>query len=94
MQIILLLVILVSAALAAASSGATTHPQSFPAPRQNHELFRPTTNETAPNFTFDELLALQKKFWDAFIYPANVAQVSVVVSEHPSQTTGMALYTT
>ena len=69
------LITFASAALPLAVALAPSFP-GIPS-RENHLLSRQSsTNDTVPNFTHDELLALQKKFWDAFIYPNNVAQVS------------------
>ncbi|KAL9634652.1 MAG: hypothetical protein Q9164_003963 [Protoblastenia rupestris] len=38
------------------------------------------TNQTAANFTFNELYQMQKKFLDAFIYPANQVQAEAINS--------------
>lgn len=61
------------AALAAATR---IHTYNLPLPIANHNIAR---NSSAPSFTFDELFGLQKKFLDAFVYPANRGQVRSAV---------------
>lgn len=64
------LLILASAALAAGSSGR------FPAPLPKRLVI--PGNETAallPSFTFEQILSLQKRFFDQFIFSNNQIQV-------------------
>lgn len=68
------------------AAGALASAGSF-APRQAASNYN-NINTPAPNFSFEQLFQLQKKFLDNFISPANAAQVdaSPPLGQRPSLT--------
>lgn len=65
------------AAIFILGAGVLALASASPAPRQtpsnDNDIY---TNTNPPNFSFEHLFQLQKKFLDNFISPANTAQVN------------------